>query len=85
MSDEAPTPADDADLAGLSDTELRELARRAREAGDEPLRRLVASYISLRTIAAEMVTFIETREGAVTVIRTPVFQRLKDMTRRRRA
>lgn len=85
MSDDPVTAADDADLAGLSDAELRELGLRARAAGDEPLRRLVASYISLRTLAAEMVTFIETREGAITVIRTPIFQRLKDVTRRRSA
>lgn len=85
MSDDARITEDDDDLAGLSDAELRQLGLRARAANDEPLRRLVASYISLRTLAAEMVTFIETREGAITVIRTPIFQRLKDVTRRRSA
>lgn len=85
MSDDARITEGDDDLAGLSDAELRQLGLRARAANDEPLRRLVASYISLRTLAAEMVTFIETREGAITVIRTPIFQRLKDVTRRRSA
>lgn len=67
----------------LSDAELRALGIRARETGDEPLRRLVASYLQLRTLAAEMVTFIETREGAITIVRTPLFSRVKQLTRRR--
>ena len=74
-------PADDA--SGLSDQELRALVVRAREAGDEPLRRLLASYITLRTLAAEMVTFIEPLEGSITVVRTPLFSRVKHLTRRR--
>lgn len=72
-------------IAGFSDAELRALAARARDTNDEPLRRLVASYIALRTLAAETVSFIETREGAVTILRTPLFQRLRDASRRRPA
>jgi hypothetical protein len=33
-------------------------------------------------VAAEMITFIETREGAVTILRTPLFLRLRQLTRR---
>ena len=70
------------DASGLSDAELRELARRASDAGDEPLRRLVASYITLRRLSAEMLTLVAAREGAVTILRTPLFRRLEHLTRR---
>ena len=73
-------PADDA--SGLSDAELRTLLARAKADGDESLRRLLASYITLRSLAAEMVTFIETREGAQTIVRTPLFLRVRQLTRR---
>ena len=70
------------DAAGMSDAELRTLLAKARAAGDEPLRRLLASYITLRRLAAEMLTLIEAREGAIVVVRTPIFQRLRHLTRR---
>ena len=70
------------DEGPLSDDELRALRDRARDTGDESLRRLVASYLTLRRVAAEMVTLVETREGAATVVRTPLFMRLRDLTRR---
>lgn len=73
-------PPDDA--SGLSDAELRQLLARARASGDEPLRRLIASYITLRTLSAEMLTLVEAREGSVTVVRTPLFSRLRHLTRR---
>ena len=75
-------PPDDA--AGLSDAELRALLARAKESNDEPLRRLIASYLILRRLAADMVTLIETREGAITVVRTPLFSRIKGITKRSR-
>lgn len=75
-----PFPADDA--AGLSDDELRRLLADAKARDDEPLRRLLASYITLRRLSAEMLTLIEAREGAVTVLRTPLFARLRHLTRR---
>ena len=78
-SGEAFTPDD---AGALSDEELRRLLARARETGDEPLRRLLASYITLRRLAAEMLALIEAREGAVTIVRTPLFSRLKHLTRR---
>jgi hypothetical protein len=70
------------DGAGMSDTELRALLAQARETGNEPLRRLLASYVTLRRLAAEMITLVEMREGAVTVVRTPLFQRIRHLTRR---
>jgi len=70
------------DAAGMSDAELRALLVQARAAGDEPLRRLLASYITLRRLAAEMLTLIEAREGAIVVVRTPLFQRMRHLTRR---
>ena len=85
MTDHADAPPDDFppdDASGLSDAEVRELAARARATGDEPLRRLVASYLTLRRVAAETVTFIEAREGAQTVVRTTVFRRLRQLARR---
>ena len=91
MSDASNTPADDTsaeetfapdDAAGLSDAELRALLAQARASGDDPLRRLLASYITLRRMSAEMLTLIEAREGAVTVVRTPLFMRLRHLTRR---
>jgi hypothetical protein len=46
------------------------------------LRRLLASYITLRRLSAEMIMLIEAREDAATVVRTPLFSRLKHLTRR---
>jgi hypothetical protein len=70
------------DEGPLADAELRALRDRARETGDEELRRLVASYLTLRRLAAEMVALIETREGGATIVRTPLFGRIRDLTRR---
>jgi hypothetical protein len=82
----AMTPDDfpDDDAAGITDAELRTLREQARTTEDAPLRRLLASYITLRTMTAEMVTFIEAREGAQTVTRSTLFSRLKELTRRAR-
>ena len=70
------------DGSPLTDDELRALRDRARDTGDEPLRRLIASHLTLRRLAAEMVALIETREGGATIVRTPLFGRLRDLTRR---
>ena len=72
------------DASGVSDAELRGLLAEARASGNEPLRRLLASYITLRSLSAEMITLIAAREGAVTIVRTPLFSRLKRLTRRTR-
>ena len=73
-------PADDS--AGVSDAELRTLLAQAKAGGDEPLRRLLASYITLRTLTAEMLTLLGAREGGIGVARTPLFSRLRHLTRR---
>ena len=87
MSDTPDLSAEDFapdDASGVSDAELRGLLAEARASGNEPLRRLLASYITLRRLSAEMLTLVEAREGAVTVVRTPLFSRLKHLTRRTR-
>jgi hypothetical protein len=73
-------PPDEA--SGLTDAELKALLADARANGNEPLRRLIASYITLRTLSAEMLTLVEAREGAITVVQTPLFLRLRHLTRR---
>ena len=74
--------SDDASAPPLTDDELRALLARAREADDDALRRLVSGYITLRRLSADMLGLIETREGAATVVRTPLFLRLRELTRR---
>jgi hypothetical protein len=85
MSDRPDRSAEDFapdDASGVSDAELRGLLADARASDNEPLRRLLASYITLRRLSAEMITLIEAREGAATVVRTPLFSRIKHLTRR---
>lgn len=89
MTPDDPPPDDPildaplADAAALpTDAELRALLAEARERGDEPAQRLVTSYITLRRLAGEMLTLIEAREGAMTVVRTPIFARLAELARR---
>ena len=87
MSDASDlTPEDFAadDTTGLTDAELRQLLAEARTTGNEALRRLLASHLTLRRVAADVVQLIETREGAVTIVRTPLFSRLKHLSRRTR-
>ena len=80
MTDDHDVPNEDADA--LTDAELRALLARAKETGDDALRRLLASHLMLRRLSAEMITLIESREGAQTVVRTPLFLRLRELTRR---
>ena len=80
LSGEAFAPDD---AAGLSDAELRALLAQAKATNDESLRHLLASYLVLRRLSAEMITLIEAREGAQTVTRSSLFSRLKHLTRRR--
>ena len=67
---------------GLDDAELRALLARARADGDEPLRRLVASYVTLRRLTADAIEFVETQYGGSTVARVPLLVRLKRLARR---
>lgn len=70
------------DAAAVSDAELRALLAQARRTNDEPLRRLLASYLVLRRVSGEMIGLIEAREGSQTVVRTPLFLRLRHLTQR---
>ena len=87
MSDRPDLSAEDFapdDASGVSDAELRALLADARASDNEPLRRLLASYITLRRLSAEVITLIEAREGGAIVVRNPLFSRLKHLTRRTR-
>jgi len=75
-------PPDDA--SGLSDAELRALLARAKAGGDEPLRRLVASYVTLRHLTAEALVTVETQYGAAAVARVPSLAHLKRLVQRER-
>jgi hypothetical protein len=70
------------DEPGLSDAELRELLARAKASNDEPLRRLLASYVTLRRLSADVIDLIETQFGGQTVARAPLFTHVKRLTRR---
>ena len=84
-----PVPAADTPDASsaelLTDAELRELGMRTR-GGDDPLvRRLLTSYLTLRRVTADVVAFIEAREGGAAVAGEPVLlraRRLADAPRR---
>ena len=65
----------------ITDTELKSLLQHARQSGDEPLRRLVADYITLRRVTADVIAFIESREGGAAVSRTPLLLRARALTR----
>lgn len=67
---------------GVTDAELKRLLQQARSTNDDGLRQLIGSYVSLRTLAAEMITLIAAREGGATVERTPLFRRLRQLSRR---
>ena len=75
-------PPDDA--SGLSDAELRTLLARAKAGGDEPLRRLVASYVTLRRLTADALMTVETQYGAAAVARVPSLAHLKRLVQRER-
>jgi hypothetical protein len=76
------TDQDLTDEPPLGDVELRELLARAKATNDEPLRRLVASYVTLRRLSADVIELIETQYGGQTVARAPLLVRVKQMTRR---
>ena len=66
MSDIPDLSAEDSapdDASGVSDAELRGLLADARASDNEPMRRLLASYITLRRLSAEMITLIAAREA----------------------
>ena len=72
------------DALPLTDADLRELLARAKEGNDEPLHRLVSSYVTLRRLSADVIELIETQFGGATVARAPLLTRVKRLTRRER-
>jgi lambda repressor-like predicted transcriptional regulator len=78
-------PADELATAPLTDAELRALTVRARASDDALLRRLLTSYVTLRRVTADVIGFIEAREGGAAVAGTPLLlraRRLADAPRR---
>jgi hypothetical protein len=70
-------PVGDPTAGPLTDAELHALAVRARSADDALLRRLVTSYVTLRRVTADVVAFIEAREGGAAVAGTPLLRRAR--------
>jgi len=77
----APQPelADERVEAPITDAELHALLLRARAEEDAPLRRLVTSYVTLRRVTADVIVFIEQREGGSTVAGTPLLRRAREL------
>ena len=81
---ETPTP-DESGTPPLTDAELRALSQRARADDDPQLRRLVTDYLTLRRVTADVIAFIEAREGGAAVASVPLLlraRRLADAPRR---
>ena len=77
-----PEPVDEpeADPAmPITDAELHALLLQARERDDTRLRRLVTSYVTLRRVTADVITFLETREGGAAVAGTPLLLRARQL------
>ena len=72
-----PTSADELTAAQPTDAELRELGARARMSDDVALRRLITSYVTLRRVLADVIGFIEAREGGSAVAGTPLLRRAR--------
>lgn len=68
-------PVDDV----VTDAELRALGARARATDDAALRRLVLGYVTLRRTTADVLAFIEAREGGAAVGGTPLLLRARQL------
>ena len=75
--DEGASGADD---QPIRDTELRELLARARERDDPQSVRLITSYVTLRSVLADVIASIEAREGGAAVARTPLLLRARELS-----
>jgi hypothetical protein len=74
-----PDLVDEPAAAPLTDAELRALGLRARASDDPLLRRLLTGYVTLRRVTADVVAFIEAREGGAAVGGTPLLRRARDL------
>lgn len=77
MIDEPPM---DADVAPITDSELRALLAQGREHADGPLVRLVTSYLTLRRVTADVIAAIEAREGGAAVAKNPLLRRARELS-----
>ena len=73
-------PAMDADVAVVTDDELRTLLTQGREHADGRLVRLVTSYLTLRRVTADVIAAIEARDGGATVARNPLLRRARELS-----
>ena len=71
-------PIDDS-TAPLTQAELRALGARARAGNDALLRRLLTSYVTLRRVTADVIVFIEAREGGAAVAGAPLLRRARHL------
>ena len=69
----------DADVAPITDGELRELLAQGREHADWRLVRLVTSYVTLRRVTADVIAAIEAREGGAAVAKSPLLLRAREL------
>ena len=79
MSDVPVPPPDESGGTLLSDAELRALATRARTDGDAQLRRLVTDYLTLRRVTADVIAYLEGREGGSAVAGVPLLLRARQL------
>lgn len=77
--DSAPDPQG-MDFDSVTDAELTVLRTRARELGDDPLRRLIVSYLMLRRVTAEVITLVSAREGGASIANTPLLRRARELS-----
>ena len=73
-------PLSGADVAPITDDELRELLAQGREHVDPRLVRLVTSYVTLRRVTADVVAAIEAREGGAAVAKNPLLLRARELS-----
>lgn len=75
--DVASLPVPDDAAAPLTDAQLRALLVRAREGDDAMLRQLVTDHVTLRRVTADILAFLEAREGGAAVARVPLLLRAR--------
>lgn len=75
----APDPQG-TDVDAVTDAELQGLRVRARDDGDDALRRLIISYLMLRRVTAEVITLVSAREGGFSIANTPLLRRARELS-----
>lgn len=75
-------PDDMGGADAISDAELKALMLQARVGPDDPLRRLIVSYLMLRRVTAEVITLVSAREGGASIANTPLLRRARELSTR---